>query len=186
MDGHPAEGGAHGTGRGLFFSGFGAAADAVEDELQQIEEDQGVDGEQADANPGKAAEDFEDLQGQERGGDGEGEELAPGLFEIEADAFGEGDGGIGEGDEADAAQKGIVEERGLVEDEVDQVRLGIEAEMAGEEFDLVGDVFVEQAVSAEADGNEEQRMEELVDRNEEQPAVVALARGAGLGGGCRA
>src|SRR5208283_4422080 len=99
--------------------------------------------------PCEAVENYEDLPRQERGGDGEGEELAPGFFEIEADAFGEGNARVGEGEEADAAQHGIVEERRFVEDEIDQVRLGIEAEVAGEEFDLVGDVFVEEALSAD-------------------------------------
>ncbi len=150
-------------------------AGAVNDKLEQIEEDQRVDGEQADADPSEAADDFEDLERQEGSGDGEGEELAPGFLEIEADAFGEGDAGIGEGDEADAAQEGIVQERGFREDEIDQVRLGIEAEIAGEEFDLVGDVFVEQSMRAETYGNQEQCIEKLVGRNEEQPTIVVMA-----------
>ena len=162
--------------RPLFRACAGTVAGAVENKQQQVDEDNNVDGEQAGADPGEAAEDFEDLKRQERGGDREGEEFAPGFLEIEADAFSEGNAGIGEGEEADAAQEGIVEERSFLEDEVDQMRLGIEAQMVGEEFDLVGDVFVEQAVSAETDGDKEQRMKEFIEGNEEQPAVVALVR----------
>ena len=95
------------------FSGFGSAADIAENKLQQIEEDQRVDDEQTGANPGEAADDFEDLKGQEGSSDGEGEELAPGFLEIEADAFGEGDASVGEGDEADAAEEGVIKERGF-------------------------------------------------------------------------
>lgn len=148
---------------------------AGDDQLKEVEEYENVDGEKADANPGEAAIDFEDFPREKRSGDGKGEELAPGFFEVEADAFGEADGGVGVGDEADAAEDGIVDERGLLEDEVDQAGLGIEAEMAGESVNLVGDVFVEKAVSADADGDEQERVEELVDGDEEQPAVMALA-----------
>jgi hypothetical protein len=40
--------------------------------------------------------------------------------------------------------------------------------MAGKEIDLVGDVLVEQMVRAHADGEEQKRMEEFVDRDQEQ------------------
>ena len=44
------------------------------DQLEEVEEDQEIGCEQADADGGEPAEDFEDLPGQERGGDGEGED----------------------------------------------------------------------------------------------------------------
>lgn len=150
-------------------------AGAFEDHLQEIEEDHSVDAEQADAEPGNAAEDFEYLPGQEGGGDGKGEEFTPGFLEIEADAFCEGDAGEREGEEADAAQKWVVDEGCLYKDEVNQTRLGIEAKKVGEEFDLIGNVFVQQAMRAEADDYEEKRIEQLVDRNQEQPPVVPMA-----------
>ena len=84
--------------RSVFLAGTGAAAGAVENKEQQVEEDKNVDGEQAGADPSEAAEDLEDLKRQERGGDSEGEEFAPGFLEIKADAFSEGNAGIGEGD----------------------------------------------------------------------------------------
>ena len=102
------------------FVRFGAEVGAVEDEPEKIDEDEDVDGEKANADPGDAAEVFEDFPGQEGGRDGESEELAPGLFEIQADPFSEGDGGIREGDQADAAQGGVVEERGFLEEKVDE------------------------------------------------------------------
>lgn len=161
--------------RRLLPEGFGAEAGAGENQIQQIEEDKDVDGEQADANPGDMAIDFEELPWEERSGDGESEKLAPGLFKIEADAFNQGDGGVAKGEEADAAQEGIVDERGFFKDEGDEARLGIEAQMAGEQVDFVGEVFVEQAMGADADGNEKQGVEKLVERDEEQNAIVMLA-----------
>ena len=140
--------------------------------MQEIEENQRVNAEQADADPGETAEELEELPGQKRGGDGQCEVFAPGLFEIEANCFSEGDGGVSEGEEADAAQDRIVYERGLFKDEADEAGLGIEAEMAGEEFNLVGNIFMEQAVRAESDGYKEQRMEKLVGRDEKQQPVM--------------
>ncbi len=78
-------------------------------------------------NPGDVAIDFKELPGKERGGYGESEELAPGFFKIKADAFNHGEGRVAKGEEADAAQEGIVDERGLLEEEGDEARLGIEA-----------------------------------------------------------
>ena len=155
--------------------GFGAVAGARKNEIQQIDEDQNVDGEQADVNPSDVAIDFEELPGKERSGDCESEELAPGFFKIEADAFDKGDGGVAKGEEADATQEGIVDEGGFFKHEGDEARLGIEAKMAGEEVDFVGEVFVEQAMGSDADGDEKQGVEKLVERDEEQNSIVVLA-----------
>lgn len=38
--------------------------------------------------------------------------------------------------------------------------------MAGEKLELVCDVLVEQAMRADADGEEQKRVEKLIDRNE--------------------
>jgi hypothetical protein len=51
------------VGRGLVFSRLGPVAGEIEDQAQEIGEDQYIDGEQADANPCDAAEDFEYLPG---------------------------------------------------------------------------------------------------------------------------
>jgi len=134
--------------------GFGSVLGAGDDKIQEIEEDEEIDGEQANANPVDVAKDLEEFPRKERSSDGEGQELAPGFLKVKADAFGHGDGGVAVGDEADATQNRIVDEGGFFEDEVDQTRLGIEAEMAGEEVDLIGDVFVEEAMGADADGDE--------------------------------
>jgi hypothetical protein len=164
---------------GLFLAGFGAVAGTVNDDAEQIDEDEDVDGEEADANPGDVTEDLEELPGQERGGDGEGEVLAPGLFKIEADAFDHGEGGVQIREKADAAENRVVDERGFLEDKSDQARLGIEAEMAGEEVDLIGDVSVEEAMGADADGDEEKSMEEFIDRDGEQQRIAAMAADTG-------
>ena len=161
--------------RAVIRCGASPMACAFQYKLQQIDEDKNVDSEKTDTNPSKAADDLEDFQGQERGGDGEGEELAPGFFEIEADALDESDAGITVGDEADASQDGIVDERGLFEDEIDEARLRIEAKMAGQEVDLIGNILVQQSVGAEADGDKHQSMEELVNRDEKQKAVAVLS-----------
>ena len=139
---------------GLLHEGFGTLTGSAEDQVQQIEEDKDIDGEQTKVNPGDVAIDFKKLPGQERSGDGESEELAPGLFKIESDAFGHGDGGIAKGEKADAAQEGIVDEGGFLKDEGDEARLGIEAQMVGEEVDFVSEILVEKTMCADADGDE--------------------------------
>ncbi len=167
------------NGAQLFLARFGAMTGAVDDYAEQIEEDQNVDGEETDANPGDVTEDLQKLPGQEGGGNGEGEVLAPGLFKIEADAFDHGEGGVAIRKEADSAQNRVVDEGGLLEDKSDQSRFGIEAEMASEEVDLVGQVFVEEAMGAHANGDEQKSLEEFIDRDGEQQRIAALAAAAG-------
>jgi hypothetical protein len=164
--------------RPSFQEGFGAVPGAGENQIQQIDEDQDVDDEQADADPGDVAIDLEEFPGKERSRNGESEELAPGLFKIEANAFSQGDGGIAKGEESNAAQEGIVNEGGFIKDEADEARLGIEAQMAGEEVDFVGQVLVQESMGADADGDEEQSVEEFINRYEKQKAIVGLAMGA--------
>ena len=156
----------------------GPVAGTTEDQAQKIKKDQNVDGEQADADPRDAAEDFEDLPGKKRGGNGQSEELAPGLLEVETDAFHQSDRGVAESDETDAFEHRPIDDRSFPEDEDDQPRLGIETQMAGKDVDLVSDVFVEQVVRAHADGKEQQRVEKFIDRDEEQHTVAALRFGA--------
>lgn len=158
-------------------------ARAVDDQLNQIQEDQKIDGEKTDANPGEPAEDFEDFPGQKRSSNGESKEFAPGFFEIESDAFSERDGGIGEGDEADAAQRRVVDEGSFFENEVDETRLRVEVKMIGEDAELIGHIFVEKATGADTDNDEEKGMEKFIGRDEEQPLVVVAARGMRFGGG---
>lgn len=52
--------------------GFAALAFAVGNQLQQIEEDEQIGGEQADTGDGDPAEDLEDLPGKKRGCDQQG------------------------------------------------------------------------------------------------------------------
>jgi hypothetical protein len=153
-------------------------AGASDDDAEQIDDDKDVDGEQADSNPSDMVNDLEELPGQERGGDGEGEVLSPGLFKIEADAFGHCEGGVAISEETDAAQNRVVDEGGFLEDKSDQARLRIEAEMAGKEVDLIGEVFVEEAVGAHANGDEQKSLEEFINRDGEQQRIAALAAAA--------
>lgn len=52
--------------------------------------------------------------------------------------------------------------------------------MTGEKVDFVGEVFMQEAMSAYADGDEEQRVQEFIERDEEQKTIVALAAGSGF------
>jgi len=152
-----------------------AAAPAVDDHLQQVNEDQDIDSQQADANPGETPKNLDHLQRQERRGDGQREEFAPRLLEIKANAFSERDGGVAICHKTDAPKDRVVDERGFLKDEVDEARLGIEAKVMSEQHDLVGNVFVEQAMRAHADGDKQEGMEKLVKRDKEEPAVMVLA-----------
>ncbi|HEY6467010.1 MAG TPA: hypothetical protein VIY69_13515 [Candidatus Acidoferrales bacterium] len=155
-------------------------ARTVEHQPAKINEDQNVNGEQADPDPGKAPKYFENLPGQKGSGDREGQKFAPGFLEIKTDSFRHRDSGIGERDEADAAQGRVIEQGTFFQDEVDETRLGIEVKMVGKHDDLVGDVLVKKTPCADADNDEEERMQEFVKGDEEQPTVVALAARSGL------
>lgn len=50
--------------------------------------------------------------------------------------------------------------------------------MAGEQVDLIGDVLVQQAMRANTDGEEEERMKKLINRDQKQKAVAVLTTGA--------
>ena len=51
--------------------------------------------------------------------------------------------------------------------------------MTGEEFNLVGQIFVKEAMRADADGKEQEGVEKLIASNKKKEAIVALACGAG-------
>jgi hypothetical protein len=51
--------------------------------------------------------------------------------------------------------------------------------MAGEEIDLVGDVLVEEAVRSYSDADEEQGVEEFIDRDGEQQRIATMAADTG-------
>ncbi len=91
-----------------------AAAPAVDDHLQQVNEDQDIDSQQADANPGETPKNLNHLQRQERRGDGQREKLAPRLLEIKANAFSERDGGVAICDKTDTPKDRVVDERGFL------------------------------------------------------------------------
>ena len=113
----------------------------LEDDDDQIDKYNNVDEEDAYPHPGEAMHEFANLDGQKRCGDGEGEIFGPCLFKVEANAFHDADSGITEGTETDAAQGGIVEERGLVEDEVDEAAFRIEAEVRDDAREDVAYIF---------------------------------------------
>jgi len=127
----------------------------VDQELEQVEEYQYIDSQQAGANPGESAQDFNDLPGKKRGGDRQGEVLSPGFFEVESEAFSHGQAAIAKRRQADAAQQRIVEQGCFFKDEIDEARLGVEAKMFGEVEDPIDDVLMDKAASADADGEEQ-------------------------------
>ena len=101
---------------------------------------------------------------------------SPLLFEIEADTFDEGDGAVTEGDKADAAQQWIVNTRSFIEDDIDQVRFGIEAQVTGKEIELVGNVLMQQMTRTKANGEEKGSVKEFIERKEKQKAIMILGR----------
>lgn len=105
---------------GLFFTGFGAVAGTVDDQARQINKYKDIDGEQTDANPRDAADDLEDFPRQKGSGDGEREEFAPRLFQIKADALGEGYCCVAESRQGDLMERALVNERGFLKEEIDQ------------------------------------------------------------------
>ncbi len=94
--------------------------------FQQVEEHQDIDHQQARTHERDATKDFQDLPGQERGGDSEGHVLGPGLFQVEADALGEAQCSIGKEGHAEAAQHAVIDNGCAVEDEVDEAGFRVE------------------------------------------------------------
>jgi len=101
------------------------------------------------------------------------------------DGFQDSQRGIEEGREADALQNRIVEQLGLIEDEVDQARLGIHLQDAHEMPDHVVDIFVKQVQRAHADGKKQQSQKQLVTRYQNQPGAMAVGFRDEMGGRVR-
>lgn len=154
-----------------------------DDMLQQVDQDQGVEGEQAGAGPGGAEVEVNGLEGQERGGEQDGEVLGPGFFEVEADALDQLQRGISKDHGADAAEHGLVKDGGLLQDEVDEVGLRVEAEDGEELGEEVVDVDVDEMQGPDAQGDEERGLEQLEDGDQHQELVVADADHGGWHGG---
>ena len=74
----------------IIFYGIWCGGGPVDDQARQINKYKDIDSEQTDANPRDAADDLEDFPRQKGSGDGESEKFAPRLFQIKADALGEG------------------------------------------------------------------------------------------------
>src|SRR5579862_24283 len=151
-------------------------------QFDQVEKDQCIHDEKGDSHPGHAPEDLEDLPWKERRRDKESEELAPGFLEIKADPFGETETRIAKGHHSDAAQQGITHQRSLIEDEVDEPGLGVESQGADDLADHIPDVFADEPQCAEAYSCNEQRLDGLIGRDEQEPLVMAAAYGSFLGG----
>lgn len=153
------------------------------DDTRKVNENSDVNGKEGDADFRDAVQQLADLPGQERRGDDEGEIFAPDLFEIEADGFKDAEAGVTEGGEADAAQHGVVDELGLVKEEVDEAGLGVEAQVDDEGGNGIAYVLADEMQRSEADQRDDERAEELVSGDEQQADVVVSMAGFGGGSG---
>src|ERR1039457_7093894 len=95
--------------------------------LDEINENECVGDEQGHPDPGEPPGHFKDFPRQKRCRYEQGEKLAPGLFEVEANSLGQAQASIAEGHCPDTSQHRIVEKRSLIQNKVDESRLGIEA-----------------------------------------------------------
>jgi len=121
-------------------------------QLQEIKEDQGVDHEQANTDEGESAIDLEYLPRQKGGRDGQCEVLSPRLFKIETGSLNQIEGTIEKYHRANTPKQLIIKQRSFVENEVNEARLGIEAQVISQPGEFVANVLVEQTQSAHADG----------------------------------
>ncbi len=81
----------------LFALGGFERLSATHDKLQQVEKNKEIYDEYAHADPREPVKDLEDLPRKERSRDDEGKVLSPGVFQIQADAFGSADARVAEG-----------------------------------------------------------------------------------------
>ena len=120
----------------------GSLASPHGQELQQVNEHKQIDSKQAEAEPRLAPEDLDDFERQERSSDDQGKVFCPDLLEIEPYAFDIAYGVISKRQYADTLKDGIVQKRCPIENDVNQARLRIEAEMVGQRAKLVTHIFM--------------------------------------------
>src|ERR1035438_10046014 len=111
-------------------------------QTEKIYEYQYVHRQQADADQRELAKDLKNLPGQERRGDAQGEVLGPGFFQIQADSLHQVEAGVDEEDRNDPLQEPFIEDGGLDQEEVDEPRLGVEAQEIGQLFQQIGRAHV--------------------------------------------
>lgn len=139
---------------------------------QQIDKDEHVGDQKADAREREAAKDLVNLERQEGCGDDSRKVLAPSLLKIKADALEDPNAGVAESGEADTAQHGIVEQGGAVEKEINDAAFRVEAEIAGDLGQNITDVFAHKLHRAHAQSDEEEGLEQLVNRDQDESSVV--------------
>jgi len=124
------------------------------------------------------ADDFEDFQGDEGGGDDYGEIGGPAFAEDEAEAFGEANGGVDEGADAELPEVVLVDEFEAGEEAVDENIFGIDAEEGDPVAHFVGDVAVQEVQDAEAESEEGECLDEFEGADEHKaPVELGLGRG---------
>ena len=114
------------------------------------------------------------VAGKKRCGDNQREDLCPELLQIQADALNEAQSRIAEGCRLDSAQHGIVHQRGLFKQKMHNTRLGIEAQAIGDGRQKIVrvDMEAQQVQRARADGKEQSRLQQFVNRDRGQPVVA--------------
>ena len=129
-----------------------------------------------------------DLPGQEGCGDSQGEVLGPGLFQIQADSLNQVEAGVNEEDLNEPLQEPFIEDGGLDQEEVDELRLGVEAQVVGQLLQHIVNVFMQQVKGPDAHGKKEQGLSQLEGGNEDKTLIVPpMQRGEpgwGVGHGC--
>ena len=146
---------------------------ACRNQLYQIEKNQCVDHQQAHSGHCQSAKYLEDLPGQEGGGDGQCQVLGPYFFQIQADSLDQIEAGINEYDCPDTPKQPVIEDRHPVEDEVDETRLRVEAQMVGQIGKNIADILVQQPQRAHSNGGKEERLRQLEGSDEDEPSIAA-------------
>ncbi len=114
------------------------------------------------------ADDFDDFEGDEGGGDDSGEVGGPAFAEEEAEAFGEANAGVDEGADAELFEVVLVDEGEFDEEAMDEDVFGVDAEEGDPVADFVGDVAMKKMQHAEAESEEESGFDEFEGADEHE------------------
>ena len=137
------------------------AEDEVDDDGHVEEHDGDLDGRDV-------FDDFVDLERDECAGADDGEVFGPAFAEQEAGAFGEKDGGIEEGADAELFELFWIDVEGACHYGVHIVVFGIYAQNFDPVFDGLGEVVMKEAQCAESDDEKRETLEEFEEADEQQ------------------
>lgn len=144
--------------------------------LGEVDQHQHIHDEDCHLGHREPPQDLHDLDGQKRRGNDQGEVFTPRFLEIQADPFEDADGSVAKRAETNPPEKRIIEQRSAFEHKIHESGFGVEPQVMRHLHQDIIDVFVQKAKGSHSDGDKEQRLQQLVNRDEYEALIVAAPR----------